>query len=41
MLVLGMVMALEKNLPWGRWFSVPVGAILLSWGGLEAILALV
>jgi predicted metal-binding membrane protein len=41
MLVLGMVMALEKNLPWGRWFSAPVGVILLSWGCLEAILALV
>jgi predicted metal-binding membrane protein len=40
MLLLGAVMALEKNVPRGYWFSAPVGIILLCWGGLEAILAL-
>jgi predicted metal-binding membrane protein len=40
MLVLGSVMVLEKNLPWGQWFSASVGIILLCWGALEAILAL-
>jgi predicted metal-binding membrane protein len=32
MLVLAVVMALEKNLPWGRRLSVPVGVALLVWG---------
>ncbi len=32
MLVLGTVMAAEKNLPWGRRLSVPVGMVLLVWG---------
>jgi predicted metal-binding membrane protein len=40
MLVLGAVMGVEKNLPWGRSFSAPVGIILLCWGGLEALLML-
>lgn len=40
MLVLGALMAIEKNLPWGRRFSAPLGVILLCWGGLEAFLAL-
>ena len=30
MLVLGIVMAVEKNVPWGRRLSAPVGAILLA-----------
>ena len=34
MLALGAVMAIEKNLPWGRHFSAPLGAVLLSWGTL-------
>ena len=34
MLVLGAVMAVEKNMPWGRRLSAPVGAALLAWGGL-------
>lgn len=29
MLILGIVMALEKNLPWGRKLSAPVGGVLL------------
>jgi predicted metal-binding membrane protein len=37
MLALGAVMAAEKNLPWGRRLSAPIGAALLSWGGLIAI----
>jgi predicted metal-binding membrane protein len=27
-------MAVEKNMPWGRRLSAPVGAALLAWGGL-------
>src|SRR4029450_2238398 len=41
MLVLGALMAIEKNLPWGRRFSAPLGVVLLCWGltlGLEAVL---
>ena len=34
MLALGAVMAVEKNLPWGRRLSAPLGAALLAWGGL-------
>jgi predicted metal-binding membrane protein len=37
MLVLGAVMAIEKNLPWGRRFSAPVGGLLLAWGTALAI----
>lgn len=32
MLVLAVVMAVEKNLPWGRRLSTPVGVALLVWG---------
>jgi predicted metal-binding membrane protein len=32
MLVLGAVMAVEKNLPWGRRLSTPLGVILVLWG---------
>jgi len=34
MLALGAFMAAEKNLPWGRKLSAPLGAVLLGWGGL-------
>ena len=34
MLVLGAVMAAEKNLSWGRKLSAPVGVALIGWGGL-------
>jgi predicted metal-binding membrane protein len=34
MLVLGVVMAAEKNLPWGRRLSAPLGMALLAWGVL-------
>jgi predicted metal-binding membrane protein len=33
MLVLSAVMAVEKNLPWGRRLSAPLGLVLLVWGG--------
>ncbi len=33
MLVLGAVMAIEKNVPWGSRLSAPLGAALLLWGG--------
>jgi predicted metal-binding membrane protein len=32
MFVLGMVMAIEKNVPWGRRFSAPLGVLLLCCG---------
>jgi predicted metal-binding membrane protein len=32
MLALGAVMAVEKNMPWGRRLSVPLGVVLLGWG---------
>ncbi|MCA1719317.1 MAG: DUF2182 domain-containing protein [Actinobacteria bacterium] len=32
MLVLGAVMAVEKNMPWGRKISAPLGVLLLGWG---------
>ena len=32
MLALGAVMAIEKNAPWGRRISAPLGAALLLWG---------
>jgi predicted metal-binding membrane protein len=34
MLLLGAVMAIEKNIPWGRRLSVPLGIALLAWGAL-------
>jgi predicted metal-binding membrane protein len=33
MLILGAVMALEKNAPWGRRLSQPLGLALLAWAG--------
>jgi len=32
MLVLGAVMAIEKNLPWGKRLSTPLGVVLIAWG---------
>ena len=37
MLALAAVMATEKNMPWGRRLSAPLGAALLAWGGLIAV----
>ena len=34
MLALGAVMAVEKNMPWGRKMSGPLGVSLLAWSGL-------
>jgi predicted metal-binding membrane protein len=34
MLVLGAVMALEKNFPWGKRMSAPLGVVLLGWAGV-------
>ncbi len=34
MLILACVMGVEKNMPWGRKLSVPLGIVLLVWGGL-------
>jgi len=32
MLALAAVMAVEKNMPWGRKLSAPLGALLIGWG---------
>lgn len=32
MLMLGTVMAVEKNVSWGRRISAPLGVVLLGWG---------
>jgi predicted metal-binding membrane protein len=37
MLVLACVMAIEKNMPWGRKISGPLGIGLLAWGSLIVI----
>lgn len=41
MLVVGSVMAVEKNMPWGRRLSAPLGVGLLAWAGVLAVVALV
>lgn len=33
MLILGAVMAVERNIPWGRHLSMPLGVILIGWSG--------
>ena len=38
MLLLGLVMAAEKNLPWGRRLSAPVGLALLAWSAAAVAL---
>ena len=38
MLLLGGVMAVEKNMPWGRKLSSPLGLILIGSGGLVTII---
>jgi predicted metal-binding membrane protein len=40
MLVLGAIMAVEKNMPWGRRLSMPLGLLLLGWGLPMAVSAL-
>lgn len=37
MLALGAVMAVEKNMPWGRKLSAPLGVALLIWSALIAL----
>jgi predicted metal-binding membrane protein len=37
MLILGVVMALEKNAPWGRKLSQPLGAALIAWAALIVV----
>lgn len=39
MLVLGGIMAVEKNVPWGRQMSAPVGVVLLASGLVAAFAA--
>lgn len=34
MLLLAAVMATEKNMPWGRRLSAPLGVVLIAWGAL-------
>jgi predicted metal-binding membrane protein len=40
MLVVGAVMAAEKNLPWGRRLSAPLGGALLAWAVALVLLTL-
>ncbi|MBV8035019.1 DUF2182 domain-containing protein [Roseateles sp.] len=37
MLLLAAVMAIEKNLPWGRRLSAPLGVALLAWAAMLAL----
>lgn len=34
MFALGALMAVEKNLPWGKKLTAPLGVVLLGWGGV-------
>jgi predicted metal-binding membrane protein len=38
MLALALVMAVEKNMPWGKRLSAPLGAGLLGWGAASLLL---
>jgi predicted metal-binding membrane protein len=40
MLALGVVMALEKNVPWGQRISRPLGGALLGWAALTSLMNL-
>ena len=40
MLALGAIMAIEKNMPWGRRLSAPLGVGLLAWAGVTVALNL-
>jgi len=37
MLVLGAIMAIEKNVSWGRWLSAPLGVGLLGWASIIVV----
>ena len=37
MLLLGAIMAIEKNVAWGGRLSAPLGAVLIAWGALIAL----
>src|SRR5205085_364555 len=37
MLLLAAVMAIEKNLPWGRRLSAPLGIALLAWAAFVVV----
>lgn len=37
MLALGAIMAIEKNVVWGRQVSAPLGAALLAWATLAVL----
>ena len=39
MLLLGAVMAVEKNVPWGNRLSAPLGFGLIAWGGVALWMA--
>lgn len=41
MLLLGLVMAIEKNHPWGRRLSAPLGGALLTVAAMLVLLAVV
>ena len=37
MLLLGAIMSIETNMPWGRCISRPLGAALVAWAAAVAI----
>lgn len=39
MLMLGAVMAIEKNVPWGNRLSAPLGIGLIAWGSVALLMA--
>jgi predicted metal-binding membrane protein len=39
MMVLAAVMAIEKNMPWGRRLSAPLGIVLIGWAAVLFVLA--
>ena len=39
MLILGAVMAIEKNVPWGNRLSAPLGIGLIAWGSVALWIA--
>ena len=41
MFLLGAIMAIEKNIPWGRKLVRPLGIVLITWGISLAVLSLV
>jgi len=39
MFILAVLMSIEKNVPWGRRISAPLGIALISWGTVLLVLS--